>query len=151
MRRKSRKTDHRSPHSDILDDLDDYRPASQKPTPPVRVTAPLRKLSEVNDQRRWAPGGREPPREFSGRPARISHKPKNSPLAVRRGPGGKALQSRKTVWSRVETGMPRFAAAAKTVICFKRKERREVLHALKLKRSGRGSPKRKTPWSEVHC
>ena len=151
VRRKSRKTDHRSPHSDFLDDLDnDSRPSRNEPTPPVRVTALRAKLNQVSDLRRWAPAGREPAREFSGRTARISHKPKNSPL-VRRGPGGKPLQSRRTVFARLENGMPRFAAAAKTVICFRRKVKREVLHALKRTRAGRGAPKKRNAWSDVQC
>lgn len=151
MRRKSRKTDHRSPHQDFLDDLDnDSRSSRNEPTPPVRVTARPAKLNTISDQRRWAPGGREPPRDISGRSARISHKPKMSPL-VRRGPGGKPLQSSSSVFRKLETGMPRFAAAAKTVICFRRKARREVIHALKLQRSGKGSPKRRSQWSDVQC
>jgi len=151
VRRKSQKPNHTARRSDFLDDLDnDSRYTRNEPTPPVRDSARLRQLNKVSDMRRWAPGGREPPREFSGHPARIRHKPKNSPL-VRRGPGGKPLQSRPSVLKRLETSVPRFASAAKSIICFRRKVRREVIHALKLKRSGKGSPKRRSQWSEVEC
>lgn len=148
MRRKSSRPDHRSPHSDFLDDLDnDSRPSRNEPTPPVRVTALKR---PVEDRRRWAPGPDRVPRDFSGRIARVSHQPKKSPLVLR-GPGGKPLQSRLSVQKVLEHASPRFAEARKAVICFKRKVRREVLHALKLKRSGRGGRKRRNEWSDVQC
>lgn len=147
-RRNSHKTSKSSQHHDFLDELDnDSRYTALQPASPPRIAVPVRRLRDIEDRRNWAPAGQA--RDFAGRPARVVYKAKSP--KVLRGPGGKPLQSRPTVFRRLETGMPRFAEAAKTVICFKRKVRREVLHALKQKHSGKGSPKKRNEWSDVQC
>lgn len=157
LRRKSDRSTHRTNNRDFLDDLenDNDTPLKSGPTPPIRSGSPVRHKSIVEDRRHWAPAApldppRVPARDFSGRTARISHQPKKS-LLVRRGPSGKSLQSKRPLWSRLEKAAPRFAEQARTIICFKRKARREVLHALKLKRSGSGVRKKRNRYSEVHC
>lgn len=44
-----------------------------------------------------------------------------------------------------------FAVPQKVALCVRRKERREVLHALKRTRSGGGRSKRRNAWSAVKC
>lgn len=150
MRHKSSRSTHRTNHQDILDDLEnEVATPLGRPIPPVRLGLPVRKKLEIEDRRKWDP--QPTARDVTGRHARIVHKvtaPK-----VRRGPGGKPLQSsvKKRVIRTLENAVPRFAEARKTIICFKRKARREVLHALKRTRSGKGSPKRRNEWSEVQC
>lgn len=45
----------------------------------------------------------------------------------------------------------RFEAPKKVLVCVRRKQRREVLHALKRTRKGAGSAKRRNQWSDVKC
>lgn len=154
MRRSSHRTTHRSNNSDLLDELEnESRHTAQQPIPPIRLGSPVRRAQDVEDRRNWAPRSPSPkpaPRDFSGRNARISHQPKKSPRVIR-GPGGKPLQSKFSVTKALEHASPRFAEARKTIICFKRKVRREVLHALKRTKSGAGQPKRRNEWSDVQC
>lgn len=48
-------------------------------------------------------------------------------------------------------GSPAFTTPPGVAICVRRKQRREVLHALKKTRSGSGRSKRRNPYSEVKC
>lgn len=45
----------------------------------------------------------------------------------------------------------RFADPRRVIRCVKRKERREVLHAIKKIGSGAGRPKRRNYWSNISC
>lgn len=157
MRRRSKSPSQRDKNSDPLDDLQIETPRSVvEPIPPVVHRPPVRIPQGIEDRRRWAPAetrdspARESPRDVSGRIARISHQPKTSPK-VRRGLGGKPLQAKRSVMTRLANASPRFAEARKAIICFKRKVRREVLFALKQTRSGAGSPKRRNEYSDVEC
>ena len=44
-----------------------------------------------------------------------------------------------------------FAVPKKVVVCVRRKQRREVIHALRLRGKGASSPKRRNIWSDVKC
>lgn len=150
MTRRSHRNRQRSSNSDPLDDLvNESRHTALQRNPLIRSGSGVLNRG-VEDLRRWAPRvHREPPREVSGRIARVSHQPKTSPRVIR-GPGGKPLSRRgvaKPVWS----AAPRFAEARKTYICFKRKVRQQVLFALKRTKAGRGVPKKRNQWSEVQC
>ena len=153
MRRKSHSSTHRNKNSDILDDLDnESRLTASQPIPPPRLAVPVRNLKDIEDRRNWAPAEpdrRVPARAISGRPARLVHQ-KIAPRVIR-GPGGKPLHARRGVFARVDTALPRFAEARRTVICFKRKVQREVLHALKRTKSGGGARKKRNEWSDVQC
>jgi len=48
-------------------------------------------------------------------------------------------------------GHPAFAAPPGVAICVRRKQRREVLHALRKTKPGRGRSKRRNYYSEVKC
>lgn len=149
MTRRS-KGHKRRPDKDPLRDLDsiDVTPSERAHPPPIRLRMPARPRFE--DRRRWAPGGREPPRDAHGRKARVRHQLKRV-VQVLHAPHGKVLQSRHRVIRRLETASPVFAQARKTIICLKRKVRREVLFAFKRTRRGAGSPKRRNEWSNVQC
>lgn len=99
-------------------------------------------LVDVEDRRRhhplmeWAP-----PKIITGNPARIAHKNKFSrphKLAGFTVPG-------------VPTKV-RFKAPAKTLLCIRRAQRKEVLFAKRKTRKGAGaSRRRRNPFSEVSC
>lgn len=158
-RNSSHRSTHRTINRDVLDELDnDSRYTRLEPAPPVVHRPPVRISPTLEDRRRWAPRetrsdrARDLPRDVSGRKAKISHQPKNIRRVIR-GPEGKPLQSANkfSVVKFAEHALPRFAEARKTIICLKRKVRREVLHALKLTRSGAGTKKRRNEWSDVQC
>lgn len=146
MARRSRHRD-RDDYQDLLDDLSSTPVSRQTPTPAVVHRAP-RISSGLSDLRRWDPAP-EVARDSVGRPARIVHAPKRqSRLAA----GVKPLRPKSTTSA---TWLPRasfrFETGATIPICAKRKIRRQVLHALKKTRSGKGSPKKRNRWSSISC
>lgn len=44
-----------------------------------------------------------------------------------------------------------FAVPKRVLVCVRRKQRREVIHAKRLTRKGAGSPKRRNIWSAISC
>lgn len=156
MGKRHRSTGRNRDHvSDPLDDLDESPARPLRPASPVALRPPVRIPSSVEDRRRWAPGRldiqpREPARDAVGRPARIVHK--TAAPRVVRGPGGKPMKARASLTTRALSRAPAaFADARKTIICLKRKVRRQVLFAKNLTRSGKGSPKRRNEYSDVEC
>jgi len=153
-RNSSKRVGHRH-SSDPLDELDNgSRSAAVQPNPPVRLGHVVRKFSALEDLRRWAPAGpaekpREPARDVRGRSARHVYT-RTAPKVIR-GPGGKPLQSGKAHSVFLNPDRLRFVAPIRTVICLKRKARREVLFAFKRTGKGARTPKRRNQWSDVEC
>lgn len=156
LRRSSKRTSQRSHHSDPLDELEnDRRSPLGRPNSPIDPGSIRgRALKKLEDRRRWAPSlqnqpQKEPARDASGRHARHVYKKRvvsrSSPRARNK------LQSAPKVTRWAETPRASFASARNTFICLKRKVRREVLHALRRTRSGKGSPKRRNEWSDIQC
>lgn len=108
-------------------------------TPQPRVS-----LQEVEDRRLFHPLGRfAPPKTVAGTPARLTVKD--------RPPTAKQLASpfMRKVRSQTKAVLT-FADPERTVMCIRRKERREVLHALGRTGSGNRRPKRNA-WSSISC
>lgn len=132
-----------SQQADRDEPLPSLAPLALPSMPPRSV----RDLLAVEDRRTFTP---DPlyrhPRMTSSRPARLTLPPAPAAKQVRpgarlRAPSPYALNS----LHRLE-----FAAPKHTLICVRRKTRREVLHALK--RTGRGpSRKSRNAWSNINC
>lgn len=105
-------------------------------------------LSELGDQRRFDFNAPEASaRSTAGTPARIilgsvSHPP---PMG-----GGSVLRAPAVTSNRWAPEAFRFAQPDNTLVCIRRKSRREVLFA-KRKRGRGGSRRRRTPYSDVRC
>lgn len=144
MARRSRKSDRTTPGH--VDDLDiETLDQSVGRQPRAVEIRPVKRLSSLEDRRRWVPGA-EAPRDVAGRPARQVYQPRRAkPVQAER----KILQPKsrmffgKSVWS--------FNDPRKAVICLKRTVRRQVLFALRRTRSGAGKSKRRNEWSSVEC
>lgn len=105
---------------------------------------------QIEDRRKHHPDGRNRPLKTTRGTRLPPHQLKTTKkISVRRGPHGRPLKS-KTVRVRTLTARLKFAAPKKTMICIKRKIRREVLLAF-----GRGGGRHKNPkrnrHSEVSC
>ncbi|WNK13802.1 MAG: hypothetical protein [Microvirus sp.] len=70
------------------------------------------------------------------------------PRVVVRNVNREAERARKSIFPPVSVG---FAVPKNVALCKRRHERREVMHALRLTGRGAGSPKRRGPWSDIHC
>lgn len=108
-------------------------------------------FSAVEDRRRFHPEkATQPARTTSGHPVK-PHKPKLAVTAVKRGPDGRPMKKKITL--RSIPSRLQFAAPKRTIICLKRKIRKEVLHALQ--RTGRGHGSRRRPkrnaYSQISC
>lgn len=148
MGRKSNSRRNQDGHRHNVDDLENEMLApSRGPSPAVQPTARLKRTTGLADLRRWDP---EPSvaRDGVGRSARIVHKTPARSASRARGMASPARQNNflaKPASYRFETGN-------KTIpICARRKTRKEVLHALKKTRSGKGSPKKRNRWSDIRC
>lgn len=145
---------NRGSFRDPLEDLDPD-PVALEPgrsQTPVRLALP--KTARIEDRRQWAPTGpavkpRIPVRDVTGRPARIVHKVTAS--RIKRGRDGNPMKAPFSVIGTLRNASPVFDDVGKTIICAKRKIRREVMFALNLRKSGAGSPKRRNAWSDVQC
>lgn len=122
-----------------------------RPVPPLQHRRAAVRLSPaLEDLRRWAPTGREPVREATGRPARIVHKVASRRTVER--PRGSGFSSVRRMSARkFLPEVPSFAAPGRVMICLKRKIRREVLFAFKRTGKGARSKKRRNEWSDVRC
>lgn len=143
----------RSRNSDNQNDLESEMLAPVRAPSPLVVRPSVRSLPEIGDRRRWAPTSpglrpRVEVRDVLGRPARVKVQPKTSAKAL--APAGVT----KSRWSYVQRWRPEravFAAPRNVKICIQRKNRREVLFALKRTLKGYNKPKRRSYYSNVHC
>lgn len=126
------------------------RSEHRDPTPVARTRVLVVRSSypdprPFEDRRTYSP---EPytARAFSSVPARITVAPP-SPAKVRAGVAKRNAE--KGLYFPREQHV--FTAPDNVIICLKRKIRREVLHALKLKKSGRGRRRRRNYHSNVRC
>lgn len=113
----------------------------------VRNYQPENFYREVEDNRRWDPAPWKPAKTLHGVRPRIVAKanvarPKGRPLL-------RSIGLAKQVSG--VTSRLRFKVPHDVIVCLRRKIRREVLHALKLKNSGRGGKRRRTPYSSIDC
>lgn len=108
-------------------------------------------LRSIEDRRVFHPEPIAPARVFSGPKARITLRPP-APAKVKRSVRARNVQKMQ---QGLIPAMPReqhaFTNPNEVMICLRRKIRREVLHALKMKRSGRGRKKRRNYHSDVRC
>lgn len=144
----------RGQNQSSYDDLETELLAPRRAVSPLRPGGAVRRFRDIEDRRNWAPAGpaekpRVAGREVAGRKARIVHAA-TSTRPPRR-PVGNPLGRWHVNVQPVTHETFRFADARRTVICLKRKVRAQVLHALKRTRSGKGSPKKRTPWSDIKC
>lgn len=134
----------------------------------VRRSPPaiVNQASPVADRRTYHPEGANRPPLSTGsrtvqfrltdtRPKQI--KRKSVQTRVIRGPGGKPMVSRKTVFTvkplrvlKQTKAKLSFAAPGHVLVCLRRKIRKAVMVALK-RRPGRGSRQRRNRYSEVKC
>lgn len=150
-RRNSNSPKNRDHVFDVEDELlNEKRHTALQPRPPVAVATPKKRLL-IEDRRRWDPAP-QVARDVLGRTARVTHQKKTTAKSGARA-AVKPLQSKRplSMWPRLENALPRFAEARKTVICLKRKARREVMFALKRTGKGAKSPRRRNQWSDVQC
>lgn len=110
-----------------------------RPTPLIVTRLPPVHRAEVEDRRTHHPlGFFRPARMITGHPSHLVAKP--GPAKFRRA----SLQVPKAI---------AFEAPKKTLICVRRKQRKEVLHALK--KTGKGGGKRRRPrrnwYSAISC
>lgn len=111
----------------------------------------LPSLTEFEDRRRWYPEPyTEPARSFSSSRSRLTVVSRVS--HPRTAPRVDASRSLPAAWSQTRATVA-FAEPRSTLICVRRQQRKEVLHALeRTRRGGSGSSKsRWTEWSNVRC
>lgn len=109
-------------------------------SPPSRVS-----LQEIEDRRLFNPLGRfAPPKTLSGTPASVTVRNK-PPTAKQR-----ASSFHNKVRSQTKAVLT-FQEPSRTVMCIRRKERREVLFAKGGAGSRRMRPPKRTPWSNISC
>lgn len=136
MARKNRRS--ASSNDDAIDQM------LSLPSPPVTtalytpVTTQI--IQELDDSRLWSP---EPPianpaRDMLGRPARILERPTRTKLRYAQ---PQRLSKARMAYSRPE----------QVTTCVRRKNRREVLFALKLHGKGAGGRRHRTNRSNIKC
>lgn len=102
-------------------------------------------LQEVEDRRLFHPLGMfAPPKTVGGSPAGIVVR--NKPPTPRQ----RASSFHNKVRSQTKATLT-FAEPSRTVMCIRRKERREVLFAKGGAGSRRMRPPKRTPWSDISC
>lgn len=134
---------------------DDTHIANQQFT---RLLSPTRSVfSEplIEDRRAYHPEDfNRPPLTFDHVPAPIRRVPQavRAQSVVVRGPGGRPLKARSRPVRFYVKDVAAFVQPRRTVVCVKRKMRKEVLHALKIA-GGRGIKRsRRRSWlSNVRC
>lgn len=137
--------------------LDVSNSVATNPVPrTVRNYQPENFYREVADNRRWDPDPLGRAKTLSGaRPRIIAKQPNvNKKFRVIRGPGGRPLSSKNLVHGINASGVTsrlRFKVPHDVLVCLRRKIRREVLHALKLKKSGGGGRRRRNQYSDIEC
>lgn len=148
MGRKSNSRRNKDGHRHNVDDLENEMLApSRGPSPAVLPTARLKRTTGLADLRRWDPQVTTP-RDAVGRPARVVHKTATRSSKPARGMASPVRQNNFLT----KPASFRFEAGGKTIpVCARRKTRKEVLHALKQTRSGKGSPKKRNRWSDIRC
>lgn len=108
-------------------------------------------LTVFEDRRRWYPEPRtEPARSFTSPRSRFTVLDRVShPRTSARVDASRSLPSQ---WSQTRATIA-FAEPRSTLICVRRQQRREVLHALERTRQGGsgGSKSRWSEWSNVRC
>lgn len=109
----------------------------------VRPTPIVLNLRSIEDRRSYHPDG-------PLRPAKTVSGHRIKPLVVKtptnKKYGWKAIKAASTVPKKVSFSVPK-----KTLICIRREQRREVLHALKKTKRGAGGSRKLNWFSEVSC
>lgn len=151
-RRRSKKHPDRDTNDLSLAELDqELRPA--RPISPSPIN------TRIEDRRRWVPAGTSA-REALGRPARVVYKasrPRGNSLTKKASAAGVVTPRRKTGKAsgfksfRSKIEHPSFKDARHTIICIKRKSRREVLFAKNKTRRGARSKKHYSSFSNIRC
>lgn len=125
--------------SDLLSYLGLDRRLAHTPFPTVDPLDDLLDAPLLGDGRLFHPDPLEAPRTVSGTPARVRVLPRRSSSATARSDPFLAFRDRLT-----------FRTPDRVALCVRRKQRRQVLHALR--RTGRGNrPPRRNAWSNVSC
>lgn len=134
---------------DSASPVDDARPLLSPSVPrTVRNYQPSSFYSEVDDHRTWDPAPQKHAKTVTGGRPRIIAKGN-----VKRGPNGRPLKTfgRAQVVGAVNSRLG-FAVPQNIIVCLRRAMRREVLFALKKRRKGSGSKRRRrNQWSDIDC
>lgn len=108
------------------------------------MEAPLPDLTEISDRRLWHP---DPPARPSmmldGRPSTRLVLEDRTPTPRQRAAGYRQFSQTKAVLA--------FSDPDNTIVCVRRKSRREVLFAKRYRGRGRGRPRRMQWFSKVRC
>lgn len=123
-------------------------PSNYTPRPIERVTIPnlirdeVQYVRQFNDRRNYHPEPNRYPGAIVRRAGRLNIDTLGNSVRSQVRPNNDVLPWRVA-----------FADPKKVAVCVRRKVRREVLHALKLKsRAGKGgAPRRRNPWSGIRC
>lgn len=106
-------------------------------------------LRELEDRRSYHPDGRSrPARTFSSPGSRLTVV--DRVFAPRTAGRIDASRSYSALWSGTRASVA-FANPSRTIICVRRQQRREVLHALHKTRSGRGGRSHWSEYSNIRC
>lgn len=145
MARRSRRRSDAPIVRDSFRDLQRQSLAPLREHTPVAIKPP-RRLQIIEDRRRWAPTDQV--REVSGRPARVvTVKPRPS---VAKHAAGNTFKSGLRSWTPKNVDGFQFNDPRRTVICLRRKVRKQVIFAKNLTRAGAGK-KRLNQWSKIRC
>lgn len=119
---------------------------------PSYISTPDEPWTEVQDRRTFTPDTFNPAVEIGGRPARVAHR-YPSPLKslhqfqrVLRTPARKLSRAKQRLEHRLG-----FASPLRTLVCIRRKARKEVLFALGKRRGKGGGRRRRNSYSNVSC
>lgn len=123
------------PLSPLLDPVLPVQPLSPLPLP-----SELLPLTEIEDLRFWHPDSDPDALLTSGVP---------TPIVERRSANSARRMTRRAIFLSRPTLA--FHNPLNVVTCIRRKARREVLHALKKTRAGRGRGRRRTWRSNIRC
>lgn len=112
-----------------------------------RVNTPLN-LTEIEDNRMFNPEAAftRPPLNIYGRPSRYTV----SAPVVRVSTRAPYVFKRPFGLNSVPVGL-RFRAPLEVLVCIRRKQRREIMFAMRLRKKGAGSGRRRNRFSEVSC